>query len=204
MYSQFNEEEIILKYFNGKKDGTFLDIGANDGISFSNTYQLSLNGWNGICVEPSKTVFPYLEKTYKNNDRVTLYNFGVSDKLEQLDLHVNSAPIEGSIPGILSTIHEEEKDRFFGFDWKTEKCDFVTFNFLQKISKHKSFDFINIDCEGHDYIVLSQINLNDVFCKLISIEHNRDKDIRQSYINYCSQYGFKIIGETDINILLGR
>jgi hypothetical protein len=48
------------------------------------------------------------------------------------------------------------------------------------------------------------INLNDVFCKLISIEHNGNQEIKKSYIDYCSKFNFKIIGETEINILMGR
>jgi hypothetical protein len=98
----------------------------------------------------------------------------------------------------------KEKSRFFGYDWVPEKCDFVTFDFFHRISKYKTFDFINIDCEGHDYIVLSQIDLNDVFCKLISIEHNDNQEVKKSYIDYCSKFNFKIIGETEINILMGR
>ena len=49
-YSQLGEQDIILNYFNGKQ-GTFLDIGANDGKTFSNSYALSLLGWKGVCVD---------------------------------------------------------------------------------------------------------------------------------------------------------
>jgi len=204
MYSQNNEEEIILNYFNNKKNGVFLDIGANDGKSFSNTYKLSLIGWDGVCIEPSKTVFPHLKNLYENNQNVQLFNFGISNKLEELDLHVNSAPTKNSLPGILSTIHESEKDRFYGFDWSTEKCDFVTFDFFHKISIYKKFDFINIDCEGHDYVVLSQIDLNKIFCQLLCIEHNGNKNFKESYIDYVSKFDFKVIDENDLNIILGR
>ena len=38
-YSQNNEQDIILQYF-GNRKGFFLDIGANDGITLSNTYAL--------------------------------------------------------------------------------------------------------------------------------------------------------------------
>ena len=36
-YSQNNEQNIILNYFKNYK-GTLLDLGANDGITFSNSY----------------------------------------------------------------------------------------------------------------------------------------------------------------------
>jgi len=43
MHSQY-EEEIILEYFKDQNpiDLSFLDIGANDGITFSNTHQLAI------------------------------------------------------------------------------------------------------------------------------------------------------------------
>ena len=40
MYSQNQEEQIILDYFNDVKVGHVLDIGANDGKTFSNSLAL--------------------------------------------------------------------------------------------------------------------------------------------------------------------
>lgn len=61
MYSQNNEEQIILKYFTSQFRGRLLEIGAYDGISFSNSYQLLLNGWEGVMVEASPSVFKKLQ-----------------------------------------------------------------------------------------------------------------------------------------------
>ena len=44
MYSQNNEEQVILDYF-GNKIGNLLDIGANDGITLSNSRKLIELGW---------------------------------------------------------------------------------------------------------------------------------------------------------------
>mgnify|MGYP000961084393 CR=1 FL=1 len=69
MYSQNNEEEVILKYL-GDSTGTFLDIGAFDGITFSNTYELVKRGWKGVMVEASPRTFIKLQenvKDFKNN-----------------------------------------------------------------------------------------------------------------------------------------
>ena len=39
MYSQNQEEEVIVSYF-GNKIGNLIDIGAYDGITFSNSRKL--------------------------------------------------------------------------------------------------------------------------------------------------------------------
>ena len=39
-YSQFNQDLIVLRANNYKTDGYFVDIGANDVISGSNSYLL--------------------------------------------------------------------------------------------------------------------------------------------------------------------
>ena len=54
-YSQHGEQAIILDYFEkqGIQQGRFLDIGANDGITFSNSYALVIRDWKGVAVEAS-------------------------------------------------------------------------------------------------------------------------------------------------------
>ena len=49
IFSQYNEDEIITEFF-GNYAGTFLDVGAYDGISDSNTHALSLKNWRGVYI----------------------------------------------------------------------------------------------------------------------------------------------------------
>jgi hypothetical protein len=62
---QFFQDMIAFLYLQNKKDGFYLDIGANDGISGSNTYIFEQIGWNGICIEPQPDVYKILKK-YRN------------------------------------------------------------------------------------------------------------------------------------------
>jgi len=50
-------DEIYLKNFGYKTDGTFVEIGAYDGHSISNTSFLADIGWKGIYVEPVKEYY---------------------------------------------------------------------------------------------------------------------------------------------------
>jgi len=78
MYSQHNEEEIILNYFGDKKDGRFLDVGAYNGVTFSNTRRLYELGWGGVCVEASPKVFVGLQEAYPDEPKVELVCAAVS------------------------------------------------------------------------------------------------------------------------------
>ena len=42
-YTQQLEQDVILNYFENKEHGILLDIGANDGETFSNSRALILN-----------------------------------------------------------------------------------------------------------------------------------------------------------------
>lgn len=50
--SQYGEGRWIAEHFAGRV-GRFLDVGAFDGKTFSNTWRLAQEGWFGVCVEPS-------------------------------------------------------------------------------------------------------------------------------------------------------
>ncbi len=52
-YSQLNQDLNVVQFFNSKNDMYFIDIGANDGKTLSNTFLLEKKyNWKGICSEP--------------------------------------------------------------------------------------------------------------------------------------------------------
>ena len=51
--SQAGQDRVIDRYFDGKTGGTFVDIGAYDGVTGSNSlYFEQWRNWSGIMVEP--------------------------------------------------------------------------------------------------------------------------------------------------------
>ena len=50
--SQLGQDKFIDEFFGKKEKLTFLDVGAHDGVTISNTFFLEKNrNWNGICIE---------------------------------------------------------------------------------------------------------------------------------------------------------
>ena len=74
-YSQFGQDAFVFKeFFENKQNGIFIDIGAHDGESFSNSkfFEKTLN-WKGICIEPIPEVFQELKKKSKRYLHSRLY-----------------------------------------------------------------------------------------------------------------------------------
>lgn len=70
-YSQSGEEPMILEWADRRSTkGRFLDVGAADGVSASNTRALALRGWSGVCVEPAAVLFDKLAHLYTDTPEV--------------------------------------------------------------------------------------------------------------------------------------
>jgi FkbM family methyltransferase len=66
-WSQSGEQEMILAWADRHGLGRFLDIGAADGYTASNTRRLALDGWPGVCVEPAAAMFDKLTEIYTDH-----------------------------------------------------------------------------------------------------------------------------------------
>ena len=63
-YSQFKQDQFLNEVlFNNKKNGFFIDIGAHDRVTISNTLFFEKhNEWKGICIEPNPKGFATLDQ----------------------------------------------------------------------------------------------------------------------------------------------
>ena len=206
MYSQYGEEEVILNYFKSENSDqlSFLDIGANDGTSFSNTRKIAIDGWSGVCLEPAPASYSKLRGLYNGSDRVFALNYGISDVDGELEFH-DSGNWDGrddTPPSILGTLDPAQKLRFSGMNWNVIKCVFKTFDNFLGVSPIKKFDFINIDVEGHDWTVLNQMDLRHLGCRMICLEHNSDSYRIGLYEGYCRAYGMFEVYRNQDNIIM--
>ena len=202
MYTQNDEEKVILDFFNGKI-GTFADIGANDGITFSNTRKLLELGWKGIFVEPSPAAYFRLKDNIEKYEDAYCYNFAIGEHNHDTTFKQSGA-ILGSDVGLVSTFVDEEMNRFKHvtsyvdmpvrvFRWKT---------FYNRL-RIKNFDFFSIDVEGMEAIILKQLDKVDYNgAQLVCVEWNSKPENRVEYDKYLSK--FKVIHTTAENLIYAR
>lgn len=178
-YSQNDEQSRILNHFYGFT-GSFLDIGANDGVTLSNSYALALLGWSGWLVEASPTAYDRLLKHRSDNCKLSTYQLAIGSYDGEITLHESGGLLGTGDIALVSSIKEEELKRWeslnIPFNLVTVPC--VTFTTLLKTMGQTHFDFVTIDIEGMEKEVVPQIDFNALGTKMAIIEWNgHDADL---------------------------
>jgi FkbM family methyltransferase len=198
MYSQNKEEQVIIDYF---KDyvGTFIDIGANDGQTLSNTRRLAELGWSGVCVEPSPHAYEKLVQLYpKKNGKVYTYPFALGATNDNIVFWESGNHLGKDDVGLLSTHDQSETARFPGTQYeKIEVQCFRWKTFLNRL-KIKFFDVVSIDTEGMELTILEQMDLSNV--KLLCVEWNGKN--KEKFDHYAE--GFKLIYTSAENLIYAK
>ena len=205
-FSQNNEQEIIKNYFEvheHSRKHVFLDIGANDGITYSNTHACALRGWYGVLVEASPKAFERLKELYRGKPGISVYQLALLDHDGRIWLN-ESGPLDSPEDvALVSTVKDEEMDRFKNatkynrvqvpcFKWET---------FLNA-SPHKDFDLISIDIEGAEMDVIPQIDFSGT--SMVIIEWNGKPELKSQYNSVFEPYGFTILHENGENLIYVR
>ncbi|MCX5922439.1 MAG: FkbM family methyltransferase [Candidatus Dependentiae bacterium] len=188
-YSQCGQDKFLNEHlFKNKRNGVFVDVGAHDGISYSNTYFFEKElGWTGLCVEPHPQIFPQL----KNNRSATCYACCIGNADEPVDfMQVSGAPeMLSGIAELYDARHLERLKREVisnGGQIEIIKIPCRTLSALLEENNLFEVDFLSIDVEGAEKNVLLGIDFKRFTIKCIILENNfPDKfaDIRNILIS---------------------
>ena len=195
--SQAGQDKMIKKnFFDGKKNGFFIEIGAYDGISGSNCYHFErfLN-WDGIAIEPSNIQFEKLKK----NRKCKVLNNAISNEVKEVEfIEVTEGLTQ------MSGINDSSFERNFKIisnnqASKTDSIKLKTITFDEIVPKNKDIDYLSIDIEGGEMNLLKSIDFKTNSIKVISVENNIPKE--QNFKNFFEEINFTYldrIGQDEI------
>jgi len=188
-FSQYQQDVFLNKIiFGNKKNGFFVDIGAHDGVTISNSlFFEKFNGWEGVCVEPNPSVFAKLSANRKSTNVNACVGSG--------NKKVSFTQIEGDaemLSGITENYHEKHLQRIddnisaTGGKRTEIEVDMVTLDSIGAV-KNRKIDFISIDTEGNEFEILKSIDFQKLDVAALTIENNyRDERIK----DYLKSVGF--------------
>jgi len=178
-YSQWGEDEFIIEYFKGKQKGIYLDIGCFNPFMYSNTCLLHQKGWRGINIDINPTSID-LFNIARPNDFNICTTVNNEKKLFEVYLDDPFSPLN-----TLDSKFYKNLDKSFSTNKKNISVESKSIDEIISLSDIKTdIDFINIDVEGSDYKILTQIDIQKLKPKLISIEtHNVDGSESENFQN---------------------
>lgn len=193
-YSQDGQDKFIAALLRNKKNGVFVDIGAYDGIFFSNTLHFEKYlKWTGVCVEPNPEIFNQL----KHNRNCTCLNYCINDKKGDFKF-LSVSGYGAMLSGILEFFDNRHLARIdciireHGGEKIIIDIAALPMEDIFREYSLKQIDYCNIDVEGSEMKVLESIDFSKVQIKIFTIENNyRTKTIK----NFLTSKGYKLIGK---------
>ena len=184
--AQLLQDLFVIYFSKGKKSGYFVEFGATDGISHSNTYRLEKAfDWKGILAEPSSVWHERLRGNRnchidtrcvysKSNEKVSFRN-----TYEYPDL--------SGIEKNLQSDHNKELRQKFSTD---EVSTVSLIDLLKNYDAPDSIDYLSIDTEGSELEILSAFDFSAYKIALLTVEHNFINDQRNELKALLERNGF--------------
>lgn len=150
-FSQFGEDIGVIRWFDEHfqiQHGVYVDAGAYHPIHFSNTLLLHKKGWQGVNID-------------MNAAKIAQFN-----ALRPSDRNVHAAV--GNTSGKASSLRSGLVEQMV-FD-PNGSIPVRRLDDILAQTPFRSIDYLNIDCEGHDYAALQSINLDVYRPKIITVE----------------------------------
>lgn len=194
-YAQNYEDVMLWRALKDIKNGTYIDVGANDPVIDSVTKAFYINGWRGINIEPIEYLLNKLKL----------------DRPEDINLQVAASNMSGYlnfyefIDAGLSTFDTliAQKHQKAGYKYNLTQVQTKTLTQICIESKVSNIHFLKIDVEGHEKQVLEGLDLQIFKPWVILIESNLPLDSqKQNYLEWediLDKNGYKFVYYDGLN-----
>lgn len=163
--AQLQQDLFVLMYLNFKQKGYFVEFGATNGISLSNTWLLENKfGWSGILAEPAHIWHEALLKNRKSTVEKRCVWISTGEKLQFREAESIST---------LQGFGEDDAHATLRKKGKVYEVETISLLDLLKESKApKLIDYLSIDTEGSEFEILEAFDFKQYSFRVISVEHN--------------------------------
>jgi len=202
-YAQSGEDLIVKYIFDnlGILRPTYIDIGAHHPFYLSNTALFYETGSIGINIEPDPTLFKLFSRYRKKDINI---NIGIGIENGVSDFYVISTPTLNTFSKAEAERYAEEGDYKITEILKIKTCSLE--NVLKVHNNGRFPDFLNIDAEGLDEMIVKSIDLKNNYPIVICVEtasfSATGKSVKNTaLIDLLSAKGYRIYADTFINTI---
>jgi FkbM family methyltransferase len=183
--AQIFQDLFVLFILKEKRSGYFIEFGATNGVALSNTYLLEkAYGWSGILAEPARCWFDDLKR-----NRHCFIDFRCV--WQETGLRVE---FHETVLSELSTIDEfSNRDSLAQARTSGIKYQVETVSLNDLAGSHNTpqeIDYLSIDTEGSEFLILKKFDFEKYRIKLITVEHNHVASSRRDIFDLLVSKGY--------------
>jgi FkbM family methyltransferase len=188
------QDVFIAEALGGLRGGVFVDIGASDGVSVSNTCYLERElGWNGLAVEPIPGIYAKLIAARK----CRTLNACVSDRSGSARFTevVEGTHMYSALTEKMDRRHQRRIRRSIARNGRghTREIDVACLTWAAALATAgiRKVDFLSLDTEGGELGILRTIDFSATPVRAISVENNY---YTHHYARLLEPLGFRRLG----------
>ena len=161
---------LYSQFLGNREHGTFVEIGANDGVLVSNTWGLAERKWRGVMVEPVPALAAACRRNHRRHPKVVVIETAIGDG--------SQSEITLSVAGAYTTANPDQRREYEGIEWSSRELtgkDIVVpsqtlDDLLTTVGLSPGFDVLVVDVEGFEAAVFAGFTLPAWRPKMMIIE----------------------------------
>jgi FkbM family methyltransferase len=188
-YSEYREDKWIVENLPYPSIGTFVDVGAANGIRGSNTYFFERAGWHGLCIEADPRQSNFLKSHRKQVELCA-----VSNHTGEITYYIHN--FDPTWSGLICQ----------GKGYTEIKTQSRKLGDLLKKHNINRIDLLSIDVEGSEIDVWRSFDVGIYQPEVLIIEYSNSRsNCSESHIvSIITQSSYELVNVTPANLIFAR
>lgn len=150
---------LFSRFLGDRTDGSFVEVGAFDGVFVSNTWGLAERGWRGLMAEPVPALAAQCRRNHVSHPAVNVVETAIGP--------AGTTEVTLYVAGTLTTANSDAFEEYAGVDWAagalTDEQITVRSQTLDELLESEGanpdFDVLVVDVEGFEAQVFSSFDV---------------------------------------------
>lgn len=199
----FSTRRILENNYPLGEPFSFLQVGANDGVSFDSLYSfVTKRKISGIAIEPINNYFLELCKNYSAYPDVLCINKAVHETASSATIYKVNETMIKHYPDWVKGIASFSKEHITKFDFidpvhiQEEIVEAAHLMNIIENTQLKSFDYFQVDTEGYDLKVINMFDFRNYKPKIIKAEYiNLAADEKKAMRKILKKHGYFVFSQ---------
>lgn len=176
--AQLFQDLFVLHELGAPRGGYFVEFGATNGVSLSNTHLLEHGyGWDGIVAEPARC---WHDDLAANRSCTIDHRCVWATTGERLQFaEVADDPEYSTLAPFTASDHHADRRRASATTYEVE-----TVSLMDLLADHGApteIDYLSVDTEGSEHEILAAVDFDRYSFRVITVEHNHTASRNQIF-----------------------